>query len=282
MAVGLLSAGIGTVPPAQTYLDIGQGARLDQSLYDEPLPPLSSTRAQAVRHRSPAAALAAGPRARRRRAGRSRPGPARDDARGEAARRRRSISRRSRRRDRRRRKGGDPRGASMRGSAACARVGVVTAEPASPARARRRACDGDDLLIAIERPPPAGDRRSRSASPGEGFDGHADLGLDPDARASCSSTDIAPTILERLGIAVPAEMSGEPIEATGEVDPGRRAARGPPGGDRPAPGPGDRHQPADLGRAGAARRDRLSGAAACARRCPCSRSRSPTCRRCCC
>ena len=38
MAVGLISAGIGSVPPAQTLIDIGQGARLDPSLYDEPLP----------------------------------------------------------------------------------------------------------------------------------------------------------------------------------------------------------------------------------------------------
>jgi hypothetical protein len=35
---GLMSAGLGTVPPAQTYLDIGQGNRVFDSLYDEPLP----------------------------------------------------------------------------------------------------------------------------------------------------------------------------------------------------------------------------------------------------
>ena len=39
-------------------------------------------------------------------------------------------------------------------------------------------------------------------------------------RGYALSTDIAPTILERLGLSVPDEMSGEPIEATGELDPG--------------------------------------------------------------
>jgi hypothetical protein len=35
---GLMSAGLGTVPPAQTYLDITQGNRVFDSLYDEDLP----------------------------------------------------------------------------------------------------------------------------------------------------------------------------------------------------------------------------------------------------
>jgi hypothetical protein len=35
---GLMSAGLGTVPAAQTYLDIGQGNRVFDSLYDEDLP----------------------------------------------------------------------------------------------------------------------------------------------------------------------------------------------------------------------------------------------------
>ena len=33
------------------------------------------------------------------------------------------------------------------------------------------------------------------------------------------STDVAPTILERLGIEVPSQMSGQPIRAEGAVDP---------------------------------------------------------------
>lgn len=42
---GLMSAGLGTVPPEQTYLDIGQGNRVFDSLYDQPLPKLGKDRA---------------------------------------------------------------------------------------------------------------------------------------------------------------------------------------------------------------------------------------------
>ena len=35
-----MSAGLGTVPPGQTYLDVTQGNRVFDSLYDEALPPL--------------------------------------------------------------------------------------------------------------------------------------------------------------------------------------------------------------------------------------------------
>jgi hypothetical protein len=40
MAVGLMSTGIGDVPPEQTYLDISQGNRVNDTLYDRDLPPL--------------------------------------------------------------------------------------------------------------------------------------------------------------------------------------------------------------------------------------------------
>ena len=42
---GLMSAGLGTVPPEQTYLDVGQGNRVFSSLYDDPLPELKGDRA---------------------------------------------------------------------------------------------------------------------------------------------------------------------------------------------------------------------------------------------
>src|SRR5690242_3681512 len=38
MALGLLGAGIGPVPAAQTYLDASQGNRVNPSLYGSPLP----------------------------------------------------------------------------------------------------------------------------------------------------------------------------------------------------------------------------------------------------
>jgi len=43
MGVGFLSAGIGDVPADQTYLDVGQGARVTESLYDGSLPRLRVT-----------------------------------------------------------------------------------------------------------------------------------------------------------------------------------------------------------------------------------------------
>jgi len=41
---GVMSAGLGTVPPEQTYLDIGQGNRVFDSLYGEDLPPRTGDR----------------------------------------------------------------------------------------------------------------------------------------------------------------------------------------------------------------------------------------------
>lgn len=38
LSPGVMSAGLGTVPPEQTYLDVGQGNRVFDSLYDRPLP----------------------------------------------------------------------------------------------------------------------------------------------------------------------------------------------------------------------------------------------------
>jgi hypothetical protein len=38
LAPGLMSAGIGRVPAAQTFLDVSQGNRISESLYDQDLP----------------------------------------------------------------------------------------------------------------------------------------------------------------------------------------------------------------------------------------------------
>jgi hypothetical protein len=43
---GLMSAGLGTVPPEQIYLDVGQGNRVFDSLYDESLPQATGNRAR--------------------------------------------------------------------------------------------------------------------------------------------------------------------------------------------------------------------------------------------
>ncbi|HEX6455651.1 MAG TPA: hypothetical protein VF009_03930 [Solirubrobacterales bacterium] len=46
LSPGVMSAGLGTVPPEQTYLDVSQGNRVFDSLYDEPLPELHGDRAR--------------------------------------------------------------------------------------------------------------------------------------------------------------------------------------------------------------------------------------------
>jgi hypothetical protein len=80
-----------------------------------------------------------------------------------------------------------------------------------------RGLHGNDLLIAIERPPPDKNAALAVGIAGRGFDG--DLTSDSTRTDGyVLSTDIAPTILARLGLAVPSAMSGQPIRAEGSVD----------------------------------------------------------------
>lgn len=74
-------------------------------------------------------------------------------------------------------------------------------------------------MIAIERAPPAKNRALAVGIAGPGFDG--DLTSDSTrTNGYVLSTDIAPTILARLGLAVPSAMSGQPIRTEGSVDVG--------------------------------------------------------------
>ncbi|HET7483879.1 MAG TPA: hypothetical protein VFJ64_00725 [Solirubrobacterales bacterium] len=80
-----------------------------------------------------------------------------------------------------------------------------------------RGLRGNDLLIAIERAPPEKNQTLAVGIAGRGFNG--DLTSDSTRTDGyVLSTDIAPTILERFGIAVPSAMSGQPIRAEGDVD----------------------------------------------------------------
>jgi hypothetical protein len=218
MGVGLISAGIGSVPAAQTWIDIGQGARINESLYDEPLPLLHVDPGaggapphvppalwQRVRDRAEAAPADLVPGLLGTTLRRGRVAAGADQPAGPSA----AIL-------------VDSRGAIVEGrhcrQRACDRVGVLTAD-LGRLRALARRLHGGDLLIAIERPPPGRDRQLATGVAGAGF--HGTLSSDSTRmRGYALSTDIAPTILERLGLPVPDEMNGEPIEATGEVDPG--------------------------------------------------------------
>lgn len=182
MSPGLMSAGLGAVPAEQTYLDIGQGNRVFDSLYGSDLVPAEvplnrpvSDPAQLRRAGSAPAAIVPGLLAK-----------------------------------------------------TLARAGLgFEAGDASPAGLLRRVASqrGNDLLIAIERPPPAKSRALAIGIAGRGYDGN----LTSDSTrldGYVLATDVAPTILGRLGVAVPSQMSGEPIRAEGEVDPAAVVALG--------------------------------------------------------
>jgi hypothetical protein len=175
MSPGLLSAGLGSVPAEQTYLDITQGNRVFDSLYDSPLPARVGggicgpgySRAVIERAESAPAEIVPGLlTATLRRAGEG-----------------------------------------------CRLRTVDLRTLAVMVRSLRR----EDLLIAFERPPPPKDGTLAIGVAGIGFDG--DLTSDSTRTDGyVLATDIAPTILERLGVAVPEAMSGQPIRATGHVD----------------------------------------------------------------
>ena len=218
MAVGLMSAGLGSnVPPDQTYLDIGQGNRVFPSLYDEPLPRLFAIDDRvppvlwrAVLERAAGAPadivpgllattiarehnyVSAGPRA----------GAA------ELA----AVDREGRVSD---------RTPCPRTSCVGMRVTAVDTERLSGRSLRP---SGDDLLIAIERPPPEDKGEQLAVGiTGRGFDGQ--LTSDSTRRDGLVlSTDLAPTILERLRLDVPDAMSGSRIRAEGTPDPDELAS----------------------------------------------------------
>ena len=77
---------------------------------------------------------------------------------------------------------------------------------------------GNDLLIAIEKPPPPADEALSIGIAGRGFDG--DLTSDSTRLDGyVLSTDIAPTVLARFGVATPAEVSGQEIGSEASIDP---------------------------------------------------------------
>jgi hypothetical protein len=81
------------------------------------------------------------------------------------------------------------------------------------------------VVIAVARPTGRTDEPLPIGIAGPGFDG--DLTSDSTRTDGyVLATDIAPTVLERFGIAVPDQMSGQPITTEGAVDPAAIVARG--------------------------------------------------------
>jgi hypothetical protein len=221
---GLLSAGLGEVPAAQTYLDVTQGNRIFSSLYGSALdlPPPRGGRVPGwgevvERARSAPAEIVPGLLA---------------SALAEAGVR-------------------SPRGAAIEAAAGltypallaadrggaigrlppscpsrlCAAPVVVRAATLAGLQSLAAGLRGSDLLIALERPPPPEREALTIGIAGRGYNGN----LTSDSTRTDGyvlSTDIAPTVLERFGVPVPDEISGEPIRAEGERDPEAVASLG--------------------------------------------------------
>ncbi len=176
IAPGLLSAGLGSVPAEQTYLDISQGNRVFDSLYDWDLP---------------------------RNVGGGICGPAYSEAvveRAESA------------------PADIEPGLLAETLSKAGKTCAVRSASSRQLESLVQELRGDDLLLAIERAPPAKNEALAMGIAGRGFDGT----LTSDSTrldGYVLSTDIAPTVLTRLGVAVPAQMSGQPIEVDGSTDP---------------------------------------------------------------
>jgi hypothetical protein len=200
LSPGVMSAGLGAVPANQTYLDVGQGNRVFDSLYDSPLPPLGpepdcfrwGSEAEERAESAPAEIV---PFLLTREID-----SVFYDSKPTCV------------------FGGVNRTGSTRGSGA-----ALSIEEGSIGRAvrLRMGLRPQDLLIAIARPSGKSDEPLAIGIAGRGFAGN----LTSDSTRTSGyvlSTDVAPTILLRLGRLhpeVPAEMSGQPIRSEGAVDP---------------------------------------------------------------
>jgi hypothetical protein len=208
----VMSAGLGAVPPEQTYLDITQGNRVFDSLYDSQLPPLAGDCSRwwrAVEERAESApaeivpgllssTLAAAGIGVRVRGGTSCTFSAHPSSDGP----RRSAKKLS--------EAPHPDPARATFEVREATLGQLSS--------LTRNLHGDDLLIAIASPPPATNRALAVAIAGRGFDGN----LTSDSTRTDGyvlSTDVAPTILRRFNVEIPSAMSGETIRSEGAVDP---------------------------------------------------------------
>jgi hypothetical protein len=205
---GLMSAGLGTVTPEQTYLDIGAGNRVFNSLYDHGLPPLRLSRCTAwfqeavERADSAPDEIEPGLLTSRLRAGGVTilgAGPASCGL------------------------GLEP-SHPTRGEGPGDGAVLVTSTSLGGARRLRRQ-DPHALVIAISTPTDKSDEPIPIGIAAKGYDG--DLTSDTTrTNGYVLSTDIAPTILEFFGLSVPDQMTGQGIRAEGSVDPAGIETRG--------------------------------------------------------
>ncbi len=201
LSPGVMSAGLGTVPANQTYLDIGQGNRVFDSLYDSDLPALGhpadcETWERAVSERAESAPAEIEPFLLQNEVMTA--GVAVFYEAGPSC------------------VFGGPYGSGRGGVSA----GTLWFSEGSLNRVRKavRSLGPHDLLIAIARPTGRNDDPLAIGIAGRGFDGN----LTSDSTrlgGYVLSTDVAPTVLAHLGLEVPGAMSGQAIRSEGSVDP---------------------------------------------------------------
>ncbi len=209
IAPGVMSAGLGRVPAAQTYLDIGQGNRIFSSLYPDPIPSLYVTGGRVPPDRW-AAVVARADEA----PADIEPGLLAATLKGagvEIAARPLAGSSALIAADR----GGRIDRTGTCEPDGCQGVTVMSAGVADlRGLADRIRPDSGDLLIAIERPPPERDLLAIGIA-GAGFDGHRLTSDSTRMDGYVLATDLLPTLLGAYGIAVPEGVDGQPIAATG-------------------------------------------------------------------
>jgi hypothetical protein len=211
---GLMSAGLGTVMPEQTYLDIGAGNRVFNSLYDHEIGPAPqavgacrSWFAQAVERADSAP-------------DEIEPGLMVERLEGAgvvvfgtgASACPLGIM---------------PSGGGFVSSLREAKRGLVSVAeaPLAEAAALARNAGPRQIVIAISTPTDKSDEPIPMGIAGKGYDG--DLTSDTTrTNGYVLSTDIAPTILEFFGLSVPDEMTGQGIRTEGSVDPAAIETRG--------------------------------------------------------
>ncbi len=211
---GLMSAGLGTVTPEQTYLDIGAGNRVFNSLYDHAIGPAPQAAGrcrswftQAVeRAESAPDEIEPGLMVERLEAA----GVVVFGTGAAAC-----------------PLGIKPAGGGFSGSLGEAKRGLllVSEAPLAGAAALAREAGPRQIVIAISTPTDKSDEPIPMGIAGKGYDG--DLTSDTTrTNGYVLSTDIAPTILEFFGLSVPDSMTGQGIRTEGSVDPAAIETRG--------------------------------------------------------
>jgi hypothetical protein len=202
LSLGVMSTGIGDVPAEQTYLDISQGNRIDDSLYPRPLPPLPPIwmhvpHWEGIVNRAEGAPAQIVPGLM---ASSLLEGGIRSDSVPAAETAALIVAQRN-------------------GTVPISNFGFVTVFSTGIGLLRKQAPGPtpDELMIAFVEPT-TGRQTTPIGIAGSGFAGN----LTSDSTRTDGyvlSTDIAPTILRLFGLSIPDEMDGEPIRTTGQIDP---------------------------------------------------------------